>query len=303
MFQLASVTQVSSGAYEIRLYRNSVLVGHSFLEVSPPGQTEVVGTNHTYGIATSQKEPFTADIPLTSSVPVVGSRIQLLKAGQVVAEKNLSDIPVAVLAVQTNSVQTTERLTTGASYVFHLFLNIANQLVADRDAQFIYDIVSDKFVQPSVGRFPYRGEIISFTGQTAQEFQFDVQPGKLTIKAPYVPDAQKVVFYDGQNQAALTIPVNDGSICNDDDTCNTAGGEDSLNCSNDCKKAVLPAASVTPSPVPAGASSGIVSGLAYTAIGIILLGGMWWFIKRRKAGSSSGALPTPPTPPASNNPV
>lgn len=196
-------------------------------------------------------------------------------------------------------------------YVFHLFKNKAGQLVADRDFKFVYDVIPGAFSQPSVGQFPYRGEVFSFNGQAVGQFQFDAVTGKISVQAPYVADAQRVVFYDSQNQPVLTIPVSDSSYCNDNGICESDQGEDYQNCSNDCKSAVLPSAPATPSDTGGSGSSGILSGIIYTVIGLVLLGGGWWFLKKRRGGGTPPSvppmpqiqMPTPPTPPSPNNPV
>jgi len=182
-------------------------------------------------------------------------------------------------------------------YVFHLYYD-NGQLNADRDFQFKYDVVPDVFLQDSLGQFPYRGEIINFLGQTSADFKFDPKAGKNSVKAPYVADGQKAIFYDTQNQPILTIPVSESSFCNDDGICDADRGEDFLSCSNDCRQSSLP----TPVPVnndtSSTRSSGLWSGILYTLGGIILLGLFWWLFKRSKGSSS---LPTPPPPPNTTN--
>ncbi len=207
--------------------------------------------------------------------------------------------PILVRADNANTPQSSE-------YLFHLYLNTTNQLVTDRSFKFSYDIISDTFVQPPVGQFPYHGEIISFTGASAANFKFDVHQGKVSVYAPYVADAQKVVFYDSQNQAILTVPVSDSSFCNDDGICNADRGEDSLSCPKDCKQSLSAPPSASPVPTTPANSSGLVSGIIYTIIGLVLLGGLWWFFKRGRGPSGPtfpSSLPTPPTPATPNNPV
>ncbi len=201
-------------------------------------------------------------------------------------------------------------------YVFHLYYDHGN-LAADRDFKYSYDVIPGELqVSAPTTNFPYRGEIINFPGEIASHFTFDPKQGdtnfvqgKITVKAPYVADAQKSIFYDAQNQPLLTISLGESSFCNDDGICNEDRGEDSLSCPKDCKQS-LPAPPTT-SPAPSTSnSSGIVSGIIYTVIGIILLGVLWWLFKRGKPGSPSSfppapsaPLPTPPTPPGSIKPI
>lgn len=194
----------------------------------------------------------------------------------------------------------------GSEYLFHLYFSSTNQLVADRDFKFSYDIISDVFVQPSVGQFPYRGEIINFAGDLAASFKFDVHASKLSAEAPYVADGQKVIFYDNQNQPVLTIPVSDSSFCNDDGICNADRGEDSLTCPKDCSRSLpVPVASAAP-PAAVSGSNGVLSAILYLVIGLVLAGLVWWFLKRRDNSrniSLPPSLPTPAPPPNPNNPV
>lgn len=193
-----------------------------------------------------------------------------------------------------------------AEYLFHLYYD-NGQLSADRDFQFKYDIVSEEFIQSSLTtQFPYRGEIINMLGEVADHFIFDPKQGdvnfmkgKISIKAPYVADGQKVIFYDSQNQPILTIPVSESSFCNDDGICNADRGEDSLSCPKDCKQSLPVPPTATPVP-SAGGSSGLLSGILYTLGGLILIGLAWWFFKRRKNTTS---LPTFPPPPNPQNPI
>lgn len=209
-------------------------------------------------------------------------------------------------------------------YQFHLYYD-NGQIVPDRDAQFKYDILSEDFIPETISiQFPYSGEIINFAGEIANHFTFDPKhgdvkfvKGKITVKTPYVADAQKAVFFDPQNNPVLTIDISDSSFCNDDGVCNADRGEDSLTCAKDCKQSLPAQPIVSPTPDNEGSGS-IVSGIVYTVVGLVLLGLLWWFFKRRSrlASSSSFAgspsvppqtsqqdpsLPTPPTPPGSQN--
>lgn len=204
------------------------------------------------------------------------------------------------------------------SYMFHLYYD-KGQLFADRDFQFKYDIDAVSYDPPAqTTEFPYRGEVINFVGEVAANFIFDPRKGdihfttgKLSVRAPYVADGQKVVFYDAQNQPLLTIPVGESSFCNDDGICNADRGEDSRTCPKDCKQALPSAPAVVPTDEP-GDSSILVS-IIYIILGIVAIVLVWWFFKRRDAGTgmvlppsppiSGPALPTPPSPPSPGNTV
>lgn len=201
-----------------------------------------------------------------------------------------------------------DKQTPKAEYLFHLYFD-NGQLNADRDFQFKYDIISEEFQQENITtQFPYRGEIINLAGEVANHFVFDPKQGdikftkgKISVKAPYVADGQKAVFFDVQNQPVLTIYVNDSSFCNDDGICNADRGEDSLSCAKDCKQS-LPAPPVNPvTNPPAGGSSGIISGIIYTILGLVLLAGLWWFLKRRRSSNSTLPNLPPPVPPSPGN--
>src|SRR3989344_4346660 len=173
-------------------------------------------------------------------------------------------------------------------YLFHLYYD-NGQLVADRDAEFKYDIVAEIFVPETLNtQFPYKGEVVNLKGEVAETFQFDPKQGNpsflkgtLSVRAPYLPDGQKVVFYNNQGDASLTIFVSDSSFCNDDGVCNADVGEDSKTCPNDCKN-VTPVPTVSPVLPGSGGKAGLVWGAIYVIVGISLAGGLWYFFKKRK---------------------
>lgn len=171
-------------------------------------------------------------------------------------------------------------------YLFHLYYD-NGQLFADRDFDIKYDIVAETFAPETLNtQFPYKGDIINLKGEVAETFQFDPRQGnpqflkgKISIKAPYVSDGQKAVFYDSQGQSLLTIFVSESSFCNDDGVCNSDVGEDSKTCPSDCKQ-VLPVPVASPDIPVAGESTGMLKGLIYLIIGLGVLGGWygwkWW---------------------------
>lgn len=185
-------------------------------------------------------------------------------------------------------------------YLFHLYYD-NGQLFADKDFKFKYDIIPETFVPEILTtQFPFKGEVINFKGEVASTFQFDPRQGnpkflkgKISVKAPYFPDGQKVSFYDGQGSQLLSIFVSESSFCNDDGVCNSEVGEDSKTCPNDCKTA-------TPTPTSgpiAGGGGGLVWSLIYIVIGVGLAGGLWWYWKKRKSGPPPvETIPSLPTP-------
>ena len=195
------------------------------------------------------------------------------------------------------------------SYLFRLYYD-NNQLFADRDFEFKYDVISEEFNQETLTtQFPFKAEVINFLSQVAETFQFDPRQGdpnflkgKISVRAPYVPDGQKAVFYNAQGQPLLTVFVNESSFCNDDGVCDSERGEDDLTCSNDCKG--------QPSAVSqeSTASGGGLSGMIWIPIALVLaLGGAggWYFWRRQKKSKNvlmpSSGLPTPPASVNSGN--
>ncbi|MBI2064186.1 MAG: hypothetical protein HYT66_00530 [Candidatus Yanofskybacteria bacterium] len=189
-------------------------------------------------------------------------------------------------------------------YLFHLYYD-NGQLVADRDVEFKYDVLPEVFVPETINtQFPYKGEIITFNDQVTGTFVFDPRrgnpsflKGKLSVKAPYVPDGEKAVFYDAQGSQLLTIFVSESSFCNDDGVCNTDNGEDENTCSADCK-GVTPLPSVSEEPGPGGGQGGVPTAFIYVLIiAGAVLGGLWYWFRKKKEPT----LPMPPAPPL--NPV
>lgn len=165
------------------------------------------------------------------------------------------------------------------TYLFHLYYD-NDQLFADRDFEFKYDMVAEEFVPEKLTtQFPFKGDIISFQGKVVSTFLFDPRrgdpdflKGKISVKAPYAPNGQKAVFYDSQNKPLVTIFVNESSFCNEDGVCNSDRGEDNKTCSNDCK--ALPTT-----------NNGGQTGMLKTAIYVLIIasvalggwfGWKWW---------------------------
>lgn len=188
------------------------------------------------------------------------------------------------------------------SYLFRLYYD-NGQLFADRDYEFKYDVSSDPFVPETITtQFPYRGEVVDLLNQVAAVFQFDPKggnikfvKGKLTAKAPYAPDGQKVNFYDSQGKQLVSIFVSQSSFCNDDGICNSDTGEDTTTCRNDCKllQTPPPTAPVIPSDGPGG-PPGLATVLIYSLIGGGAAFGGWyaWRLWRKKKSAGTVIPPS-----------
>ena len=192
-----------------------------------------------------------------------------------------------------------------SSYWFFLYYD-NGQLVADRDFEFTYDVVPETFVPEAFNtQFPYKGEIINLNNQVAETFQFDPRrgdpkflKGKISVKAPYVSDGQKAVFYDAQGNPLLTIFVSESSFCNDDGVCNTNNGEDEKTCPADCK-GVAPLPTVTEGP------AGGLGGMLMTVIYVLIIAGAaaggwfgWKWYKGRQAPPPTNSFPPIPQNPS-----
>ncbi|MBI2064044.1 MAG: hypothetical protein HYT65_03585 [Candidatus Yanofskybacteria bacterium] len=179
-------------------------------------------------------------------------------------------------------------------YLFHFYYD-NGQLFTDRDAKFKYDIVAEPYAASALKTAdPYSGEILNFNNKILATFKFDqsIVKGRMSIKGPYFADASEVNFYDGSNQLLLTIDVSGSSFCNDDEICNSDAGENSDNCSNDCK---LKPPQVSAAPIPT------IGGLDIKLI-LIIVGGIAviavlavWFIIKRKRAAAQMPPSLPPT--------
>ena len=190
-----------------------------------------------------------------------------------------------------------------SSYLLHLYYD-SGKLVPDRDYQFKYEVIPEKFVPETVkSSYPYKGEVVNLQDKVVSTFQFDswvglpkFVKGKVSVKAPYAPDGKKVNFYDGQGNQLLSIFVSESSFCNDDGVCNSDTGEDYKTCPADCKPlaTAVPTPSVEPS--TGGGENGVLKGLIYLIIGLAVIGGLWYWLKKRNQLS----VPMPPSPPDIN---
>ncbi len=133
------------------------------------------------------------------------------------------------------------------SYLFHLYYD-NGRLLADRDFEFNYDVIPEEFVSETYNtRTPFKGEVVNLKNEIVSEFYFDPKrgdsefvEGKIKIRAPYIPDGQKVTFFNSEGDQLLVIVVSESSFCNDDGVCNRDRGEDENTCPNDCVVGSIP---------------------------------------------------------------
>ena len=200
------------------------------------------------------------------------------------------------------------------SYAFYLYYD-NGQILADRDYQIKFDIINESFVPESVPESTdpaslYKAEIINHKYQTAKTFKFDpkkgnlnFRAGKIMINGPYVSDGLRVNFYDSQDNQLLTIFVNAGALCDDNNLCDSVAGEDEKTCPNDCKKArTTPRATVVSEPLPSEGGYDLNTILIYAVSGVGVgvgawFGWKWW--KKRKEGNFPLPPPSTPTAPIS----
>lgn len=191
------------------------------------------------------------------------------------------------------------------SYIFYVFYD-KGQLFADRDYEIKFDIINQKFAQSSPGSGDYKLEIINFKSEVIQTVTFDpkggnpvLTSGKVQVKAPYVADGQRAVFYDTQNRQLVTIFIQGGSLCNDDGLCDAGAGENDKTCINDCKK-TTPRATTTPPVIPdEGFDTITIIIYAVGGLGVAILAwfGWKWWKKRGEDNFMPPPSPSSPLPP------
>jgi len=178
-------------------------------------------------------------------------------------------------------------------YLFHLYYD-NGQLFADKDFEFKYDVIPEEFVLETYNTlFPFKGEIINLKNEVATQFLFDPRrgnpdflKGKISVKAPYIADGQKVVFYDAQAKPLLTVFVSESSFCDDDGVCNSDRGEDLQTCPNDCK--TLPTANGQQPTTDGSGQGGILMAAIYVLITAGAALGGWYGWKRWKKVKNVG---------------
>ena len=189
------------------------------------------------------------------------------------------------------------------SYVFYLYYD-NGQLFGDRDHEVKYDIINEAFVPQVIAPGGYRFEILNSKSEVVQTTQFDPRQGspdfivgKIQVKGSYVPNGQRVIFYNDQNKQLISLFIFEGALCNDDGSCSLGQGENEKTCPSDCiKKTTTPLPAATPVPLDddsfdvMGIITYVVGGLAVVVIA--WFGWKWWKGKREENF-------LPPPPPAS----
>ncbi|OGE94619.1 MAG: hypothetical protein A3B10_00500 [Candidatus Doudnabacteria bacterium RIFCSPLOWO2_01_FULL_44_21] len=200
------------------------------------------------------------------------------------------------------------------SYNFYLYYD-NGQIFADRDYAVKYDIVSAKFVEASPAANAYKLEISNFKSEVIKTVLFDPKHGdfnfvrgKITVKAPYTTSGMRASFYDNQNRQLVTIFINETALCNDNNSCNSAGGENETTCPSDCGPGKTPRPTVGPTQT-LDEGPDILTIVLYAVGGLAVavgawFGWRWWKNKKEESFSpppSTGGSPplsVPPLPPS-----
>lgn len=185
------------------------------------------------------------------------------------------------------------------SYVFYLYYD-NGQIFADRDYAVKFDIINEKFFESSVSSSGYRVDIFNFKSEVVESITFDPRrgnpsfsSGKIQVKSPYVPNGSRATFYNN-NQTLVNIFITEGSICNDDGLCDSAGGENDKTCTNDCKKAT-PRPMATPVVLDEGPDILMLSIYGAGGVGVVLITWfIWRWLKKRKEENFFLSPPVPP---------
>ena len=178
-------------------------------------------------------------------------------------------------------------------YQLHLYYNNGT-LVADRDFQYVYDVIPGTYTQTEIQTaYPYIGEVISIGGVKLAEVIIDPgaqligkTSGKLTVTLPYFANTKDINIYDNKRGILISIPVGETSFCNDDKICDSDIGENYNNCPNDCTSTSL--ATATPSASPTAIlepskTSPLLSAILYILGGLVIVGGYFgwrWYQKK-----------------------
>lgn len=293
IFDKKTVGLYQSGTYEARLLKGKRLISSNFFEIleNPEVWSEPIDRKEE-GISVSSIATFNVKLLLTENLDATNSVMEIWKGNDLLYSKRLAELALDVLGAQAYSVFNPKDYPS-SSYLFHLYYD-NGQLAADRDFEFKYDVIPETFIPETLNtQFPYKGEVVNLKGEIAETFQFDPRhgdpkfvKGKISIKAPYLADGQKVNFYDGQGRQLLSIFVSESSFCNDDGVCNSDIGEDAATCPNDCKLRT-PVPIITTEPTLGEGMGGMLKLLIYPIIGVVLIGGWfgwkWW--KRRQVSS------------------
>ena len=101
------------GTYEARLYTGDKTIGRNFFEIPENEKMEVISivtqsaaasSSNSYGTFTAASQVIQVTVPLISSVQSEKSGIQILKNGQILFDKKLSELAFNVASANTNHV-------------------------------------------------------------------------------------------------------------------------------------------------------------------------------------------------------
>ena len=100
----------ASGTYEMRLYEGGQMIGNNFFEIPENGEMETIGIAdkntgiRAYGTTTPVSQIVQVSLPLVKSISPEDASIQILKGGQTLFDKKLSEFEVNVISANTNRV-------------------------------------------------------------------------------------------------------------------------------------------------------------------------------------------------------
>lgn len=178
------------------------------------------------------------------------------------------------------------------NYLFHLYYD--NGLSIDRDYPTGYEIVDEEYEYFEPGLVPslrHVAELISPQDKVIDSILFDpvedradqsipaedFKKGKIIVPIPYLPNIQKVKFYDDKKNLLLTVEIGSAVTCNQDNVCNSEAGENWFSCISDCP---APSESVQPTETTSGGS--IMGSILYIVGGLALAFVAWIIYRTRK---------------------
>jgi hypothetical protein len=183
-------------------------------------------------------------------------------------------------------------------YVFALVYD-RGALRIDPEARLPYEIVVERYTpERIVGSGFYQARVMSFTDEELASISFDPQKGspafttgKVSVKVPYFDNAERVLFYRGEEEI-FSVAVAETNRCNEDGEC-TAEIETPQNCPTDCSVSGLSDGSSE-----SGNRSKLLIALLILALLAVVGGGAVALVRfRNRPRGAEGAEP-PSTPPA-----
>lgn len=173
------------------------------------------------------------------------------------------------------------------TYIFHLWYD-DGKLTTDYDVDFPFDLAAKEYQTISTPKDSYSGKIISIKNSPLATVYFSPTSlvsgtsGKLSLEAPYFPNAKTAIFYDALGKELLTIDLApSGPLCNEDGVCNANFGEDNQNCPADCQKINVEPKITPPINEEKGASSLIILAMVLGLLAIAIT--VWIIVKKRRS--------------------